>query len=171
MDSTVAYSFGRRAAIAVRLMKFDNRNDRMSFYATQLNVLAQRWNGDAHQANVYFSGAVGPMSFNGHEHSAILTAIDADIESRWLFSSVKAEKMWTGIGSDFWHLQSRFGAAPYAAGFKQFATWFMVQYEYNPLLLGWSRVTPLARFYYQNYLFEGGVSLQGEWMFNFMVHI
>lgn len=171
MDTTIGYSFKRNAAVAARMMVFDDGIGRMRFYAPQLNFLLRRWNGDGFQSNVYASGAVGPMNYNGHEHSAILTGVDVDAESRWLFTSGRAEKMWTGVGYDFWHLQSRVGVAPYSAGFKQLATWLMVQYEYNPILRGWSKVTPLVRMFYQNYLVEGGISPDGDWMLNLMVHI
>lgn len=170
-DMNIAYSFRRNAAIAARLISFENGIDTMNFYGTQLNFLLQRWNGDGFQANNYFSVALGPMNYNRHEHSTILTAIEGDIESRQLLLSGKAEKMWTGVGYDFWHLQSRIGGSPYAAGFKQLATWIMIQYEYNPILQERYRITPLVRMYYQNYLFETGMSNKGEWMLNLMIHI
>jgi hypothetical protein len=170
-DNSLAFSFHRQASIGARIMTFDDRIGQMSFYAPQLNFLLKRWNGEGFQANVYSMLAVGPMTYNKHEHSAILTALEGDIESRWLMFSGMAEKMWTGVGYDFWHLRSRAGAAPYAAGFNQVATWFMIQYDYNPILRGWDKVTPLVRMFYKNYLWEAGVSTDGDWMFNFMVHI
>lgn len=169
-DMMVAYSFKRSAAVAMRIMAFDDGLGKMNYYAPQVNFLLRRWNGDGYQANIYSAGGVGLMNFDGHEHSAILTSVEADAESRWLYISGQVEKMWTGEGYDFWHFRSRAGFAPYAAGFDQLATWFMVQYEYNPLLRGWSKITPLARLYYRNYLVEAGVSLNGDGMANFMAH-
>jgi hypothetical protein len=170
-DSSVAYSFKRNAAVAARIMTFDDGVGQMSFVAPQLNFLIKRWNGEGFQANTYTSLAVGPMTYNGHEHSAILTALDADAESRWLYISGKAEKMWTGEGYDFWHLQGRVGGAPYAAGFNQLATWVMFQYDYNPILRNWTKITPLVRMFYKNVLWEAGYSTDGDWLLNLMVHL
>lgn len=170
-DAGIVYSFHRQAAIGVRFVNFDDQINEMRFFGSQLNYLANRWNGDGFQGNVYLSAAVGPMVYNSHEHSAILTGLDADIETRQLFMSAKAEKMWTGVGYDFWHVRSRAGVAPYAADFEQLATWLMVQFEYNPILQDWSRVTPLIRLFYRTFLFEAGVSNKGEGMINFMIHI
>jgi len=170
-DQMVAYSFKRDTAIAARIMSFDDNQGSMRFWAPQINRLIKRWNGENSQSNVYFSGAVGPMDTDEHQHSAILTGVAADSETRQLFASAAAEKMWTGIGSGFWHVQSRLGAAPYAAGFNQLATWLMVQYDYNPLIRGWDKVTPLVRLFYRNYLLEAGVSTEGDWLVNAMVHL
>jgi hypothetical protein len=170
-DASVSYSFNRRAAIGARFLRFDEGGHKSSMIAPQLNFLAKRWNGEGFQSNIYTAIAVGPASYNGHEHSAILTALEADAETRKLYVSGKAEKMWTGEGHDSWHLVSRVGAAPYVANFTQLATWIMVQYDYNPLLRGWDKVTPLVRMFYKSYLWEAGVSTDGDWLLNLMVHL
>lgn len=170
-DNTVSYSFKRNAAIAARMIVFDDGNGRMNFFAPQLNFLLQRWNGENYQANLYSSGAVGVMNYNKLEHSAILTGIEGDAESRWLYFSGRFEKIWTGYGHDHWHALSRVGVAPYAADFDDLATWFMIQYEYSPRIESKYKVTPLIRLFYKNYLLEAGSSTDGDWMINFMVNI
>lgn len=168
-DNTLGYGFAREAAIAARLMKFDDRSGKMSFYAPQLNFRLQRWNGDGYQANLYATSAVGMMVHDNLEHSAISTALETDAETRQLYLSLAAEKMWTGVDYDFWHLRARTGFAPYAAGFKQIATWILVQYDQNPLLRGRHKVTPFVRLNYQEYLLELGGSNNDNWMINFLV--
>ena len=169
-DVNAFYSFSRIAAIGLRVVSFDSNDNYMQYVGSQLNFLYHRANGDGYQGNVYFSTGVGPMNYNGHEHSAIVTGVDTDLEDRRYYISFKAEKMWSGVGYDFWHLRSRLGIAPYEADFDQVATWFMVQYEYNRLIEGKDRVTTLVRFFYDTYLFEIGVSTRGEGMINLMSH-
>lgn len=169
-DGSVAYTFRREAAVAARFMKFDDRIGRMEYYAPQVNIRLNRWNYEEAQANIYFMGGVGAMNYNEHTHSAILTGLEADAESRVLYASARAEKMWTGY-TDFWHLQSRVGVAPYKAGYNQVATWLMAQYDYNPLLRQKYKITPLVRLFYRTVLVESGVSLDGDWMVNLMVHL
>ncbi len=170
-DSMVAYSYHHKAAVAARIMRFDDGIGSMEYYAPQLNFLVKRWNQMASQSNLYFLTAVGPMTYNDHVHSAILTGAEADAESRRLYASVKAEKMWTGVGSDFWHLQSRVGVSPYKSEFNQLGAWLMAQYEYNPILRSRYKLTPLVRLFYRNVLVETGVSTDGDWMANLMVHL
>lgn len=170
-DFSITYSFHRKAAIGLRAVDFDDGITRMRYFGSQLNFLMYRWNGEDFQANLLGAVGSGPMTYNDHEHSTILTSIDADAETRQLFISGKAEKMWTGVGNDFWHVRSRIGAAPYAADFNDLATWFMIQYEYNSILRERVRYTPLIRLFYQFYLFEAGVSNKGETLLTFMVHI
>lgn len=143
----------------------------MSYIAPQVNVLLKRWNGDGYQSNIYFMGGVGLMKYRDYQHSSILSEIDADAESRRCFASTKLQSMLTGIGSNYVHVQSRLGFAPYKAEFNEVSTWFMVQHDFNSLLEKKEILTPLIRFYYENYLFEAGRSLEGDWMLNFMVHI
>lgn len=170
-DNTVTYSFESSAAVAARVMHFDDGAGRMGFYAPQVNFRLKRWNGNGYQANIYTSGAVGLMTHDKVEHSAIATALEADAESRQLYISSRAEKMWTGVGYDFGHIQARAGVAPYAAAFKQMATWLMVQYDYNPSLRRQYKITPLVRLFYRNYLFEAGSSGGKDWLLNFSLVI
>ena len=65
----------------------------------------------------------------------------------------------------------RAGFAPYLADFEQLHSWFILQLERNSTLPGITTVTPLIRLFYQNVLLEAGSSLEGEFNFNFMIHI
>jgi hypothetical protein len=96
--------------------------------------------------------------------------VDADAESRKLFISAKYERMWSKMGPAFWQASFRVGAAPYEAEFNEVASWFMIQYDVHPMFTRKFSLTPLFRAFYKSFLFEGGVSTQGDVMLNFMFH-
>jgi hypothetical protein len=96
--------------------------------------------------------------------------VEADAESRSLFILGKVESMLPARAPDFHHVELRVGAAPYEAEFEELASWLMIQAQYHPALGRDYAVTPLARFFYKNVLWETGVSLDGDWMLNFMFH-
>jgi hypothetical protein len=169
-DDWITYSFRPDAAVAFRHMRFDVPEGRMQFYAPQFDYLIKRWNESDFQANVYGYGAYGTMNFQSQTQGAGLGGIEADAESRKYFISAKYEKMWANLGPDFYHAEFRLGAAPYEAEFNEIASWFMLQYQYHPMLVKKDALTPLIRLFYRSVLLETGVSTDGDWMMNFMFH-
>ena len=169
-DDWLTYSFRSDAAVAARHMRFDMPEGRMQFYAPQLDFLLKRWNENDSQANVYAFGAYGSASFQGQSQGAGLGGLEADAESRKYFVMAKYEKMWSGLGPDFYHVETRLGIAPYEAEFSELASWLMLQYQYHPMLLKKNALTPIIRLFYKSVLLETGVSTDGDWMMNFMFH-
>lgn len=169
-DEWITYSFRSDAAVAARIMRFDVPQGEMKFYAPQLDYLVKRWNETDYQANIYTYGAYGTLNFQGQNQGAGLGGIETDAESRKYFASAKYEKMWSGLGPDFYHAEARLGIAPYEAEFTEIASWFMIQYQWHPTLVKQDAITPLVRLFYKNVLLETGVSLDGDWMLNFMFH-
>jgi hypothetical protein len=169
-DNWITYSFRHDAAIAARQMRVDMKDGRMQYYAPQLNYLVKRWNLPDAQANVYAYGSYGAMNFMNQNVGAGQAGIEADIEDRRLYASVKYEKMWDGTKTNFYHASSRIGAAPYAAEFNEIAAWLMLQYDHHPQLPRKFELTPLVRLFYRSVLLEVGVSTQADWMLNFMFH-
>ena len=169
-DNWLTYSFRPDTAIAARHMRFDTPEGRMQFYAPQLDYLVKRWNEHDLQANIYAYGAYGKMSMGPDTKDAGLAGAEADIEDRKYFALLKYEKMWSSLGPDFYHGEARLGIAPYEAEYSEIATWFMIQYQWHPSLLRKNTITPLARVFYKSFLFETGVSLDGDFMTNFMFH-
>jgi len=169
-DDWVTYSFRPDAAVAARHMRFDMPEGRMQFYAPQLDYLVKRWNESDSQVNIYVYGAYGTMNFQNQTRGAGLGGIEADAESRKYFIMGKYEKMWGDLGPEFYHAEARLGIAPYEAEFIELASWFMIQYQYHPMLVRKDAVTPLIRLFYRSVLLETGVSTDGDWMMNFMFH-
>lgn len=169
-DDWVTYSFRPDAAFAARAMRFDVPEGQMQFYAPQLDYLLKRWNESDSQANIYVYGAYGNLNFENQNHGAALGGVEADAESRKYFAMAKYEKMWGNLGPDFYDGEARLGIAPYEAEFTEIASWFMIQYQWHPMLVRKDALTPLIRLFYKSVLFETGVSTQGDWMLNFMFH-
>jgi hypothetical protein len=169
-DDWITYSFRPDAAIAARHMRFDMPEGRTNFYAPQLDYLVKRWNNPDSQANIYAYGAYGAMNFQNQTTGAGLAGVEADAESRKFFTMAKYERMWGRVGPDFYHVEARVGAAPYEAEFNEIASWFMLQYQYHPMLTRKHALTPLIRLFYKSVLFESGVSTDGDWMLDFMFH-
>ncbi len=169
-DNWLTYSFRSDAALAGRVMRFEMPEGRMQYFGGQLDYLVKRWNETDSQANIYTYGSYGAVNFQNRNGAAGLAGVEADVESRKYFASVKSEKMWASLGPDYFGYEARLGIAPYEAEYAEIATWFMIQYEYHPSLVKAYAVTPLARLFYKNFLFEAGVSTEGDWMSNFMFH-
>jgi hypothetical protein len=169
-DDWITYSFRSDMAIAARHMRFDMPEGRTHFYAPQFDYLVKRWNNPDSQANIYAYGAYGAMNFHDSTLGAGLAGAEADAESRKLYISAKYERMWARVGPDFYHAEARVGAAPYEAEFNEIASWFMLQYQYHPMLTRKHALTPLVRLFYRSVLVESGVSTDGDFMLNFMFH-
>jgi hypothetical protein len=169
-DDWVTWSFRPDAALAFRHMRFDMPEGRMQFYAPQFDYLVKRWNESDLQANVYVYGAYGTQTLDQQTHGAGLGGIEADAENRKYFVLAKYEKMWGDLGPEFYHSEFRLGIAPYEAEINEWASWFMVQYQYHPMLQKKEVITPLIRLFYKSVLLETGVSTDGDAMMNFMFH-
>lgn len=169
-DNWITYSFHPRMAVAARTMRLEMPEGRMDYYAPQFDFLVKRWNETNSQANIYIYGSYGVANFLNQTDRAFQLGMEVDAESRKHYISVQYDKMWTPIGPDMDIIKARVGIAPYEAEFNEVASWFMIQYQRHPLLLKENVVTPLVRIFYKSFLFEGGVSTDGDWMTNFMFH-
>lgn len=169
-DHWITYSFKPNMAIAGRFMRMEMDEGQQNYSGLQLDYLVKRWNGDDHQANIYVYGGGGAVDFSGSNGGAYFGGFEADAEDRKYFSLIKAEYMRTTVGEDFGHIEGRLGIAPYEAEYNEVASWFMVQAQWHPSLQKKLVVTPLARIFYKSFLLETGVSLDGDWMTNFMFH-
>ncbi len=170
-DYWLTYSFRPNMAFAGRAMRMtmDTGSD-LVVYMPQFDYLAKRWNESDYQANIYLYGGYGGVHYQGQSGTAGLGGIEADAESRKYFVLAKYEGMIPTIGQNFHHVEARIGIAPYQAEINEIASWLMIAGQYHPALNKSYAITPLARFFYKNVLWEAGVSLQGDWMANFMFH-
>jgi hypothetical protein len=142
----------------------------MRFFAPQLDYLVHRWNDRDFQANIYANGAFGAQVYEGRTSRVGIGTLEADIESRTLYASGKVQENWVGIGPNIFQSELRLGIAPYPADYEELASWLMVSIQNNPLLSRSFSVTPLVRLFYKNVLIELGSNIQGDWMFNTMIH-
>ncbi|MGE3683778.1 MAG: hypothetical protein AB7G93_18825 [Bdellovibrionales bacterium] len=169
-DHWITYSFRPDTAVAGRFMRMNMKDGELKYSGLQLDYLVKRWNGDDYQGNIYVYGGGGHVRFENQNGSASFGGMEADVEDRKYFALVKAEYMDSNVGDDFGHVEGRLGIAPYEAEYDEMASWFMIQAQWHPTLEKRFLVTPLARLFYKSFLLETGVSLDGDWMINFMFH-
>jgi hypothetical protein len=170
-DTMVTYTFANRAAIAARYMRMVMRDgEEMYTYMPQLNLLVSRWNEDDHQANIYLFGGGGVQELRNEKQFMGLAGIETDAESRWWYVSAKYQALIPKAGDTIHQTQFRTGVAAYASAYEELASWFILSVQYEPQLLREVTITPMARMFYKNVLWEVGSSLKGDWMLNIMFH-
>jgi hypothetical protein len=154
-ETWVAHSFRSDMAFAGRFSRMIMKEGELKDSGAPLN---------------YLDGGGGSILYQNQNGSASFGGIEIDAEDRKYFGLVKAEFMKGTIGDEFSHVESRLGIAPYEAEYHEMASWFMVQAQWHPTLEKKFVFTPLARIFYKSFLLESGVSLDGDWMMNFMFH-
>lgn len=169
-DTILTYTFARNAAVAARHMRMEMPGGEMQVHMGQLNFLAKRWNEKAYQANIYLFGGIGAQRFEGNTGFATMPGIEADIEDRRFYLSGKFQALLPKFGPNVYQSQFRAGVAAYPSEFEEISTWLIASVQYEPQLTRQVVVTPMARFFYKNVLWEVGSSIKGDWMLNFMFH-
>ncbi len=169
-DIWTTYSFRPDMAVAARYMKMNMPEGNFQTELAQYDVLLKRWNKPNYQANIYAYGGYGAVRFNDLNGTTGIAGLEADAESRKYYISGKSEWMRPSVGPNFDHYELRLGVAAYEAEFNEIASWLILQYQYHPSLAKPSVLTPLARFFYKNVLWETGASLDGDIMINLMFH-
>ena len=139
----------------------------------QWNHLLSRKNTRFSQANVYAKTQLGVANgvfdaqFNGN------FALAADWETRRYFLAYETGLEYADDYDDgSFHQMARVGIAPYVAEYGSLHTWLMLQVEHHPDELDDNRqliVTPLVRFFIDDYLTEFGVNTNGDLLFNFII--
>lgn len=135
------------------------------------NFLLKRWNEMDSQGNIYLYGGAGGVKAGDVTGAAWLGGIEADWETRKIYTSAKAQYLDSDKFGASSMYQARFGVAPYLTKFENLHTWVILQVQYFPDAFEEKlKVSPLMRFYIDNVLWELGVSARGTWSFNTMVH-
>lgn len=170
-DWMLTHSFTTSRALSYHFMRMrDHINPEVEdkFHLLSGNFLLKRWNQLESQGNVYFS--IG----GGEEVKRKIVgyaSVDLDWESRDYYVSHKTEIVARqGGNKNFLRSKVRAGFAPYRGGFEELNTWIITEVEKESDSKKEYDATPFVRFYYRNILTEAGVSLNGEYKFNFMVH-
>jgi hypothetical protein len=137
-----------------------------SVHGPEFNTLIKRWNMAEGQANIFNSTGAGFAEGDGKIRGAAWTSLLADYETRRIYGSYEIRGMAADdINAYVWQ-RARIGAAPYAAGYDDVATWFMVQLDDHPDKTDTYVITPLVRLFYKTSLVEAGYSSNKHLMFN-----
>lgn len=155
------YSFNSDTAAALNLIEIERDDSKVRFVLPQINHKFFRRNAPESQVNIYGSLGLGGVRENGDSAVAGLAALQADYETRRIYTLLYGEHIQTEE-LNLNRFRYRFGVAPYLANFEDLNTWFIGQVEYTPQLDQEWTFVPMVRFFYNNYLLEVGASLDGD---------
>lgn len=169
-ELTLNYSFKSYFSIATSFFKFA---DTIEATIPRATILAQRWNNEDSQGNIYLGAGYGlEKSFN-ESQGVGLAQIDADWESRKYYVAASYAQFFRKDSDlvrreDIKQGKARVGFAPYLAEYSDLNTWFIVQFKKQDS--DDIETTQFVRLFYRNVLLEFGATLGGGGAFNFMAH-
>lgn len=173
-DNQINYSFHQKWATGLNIWRFSKDEKNSDFSLLRLNHLLKRWNEEDSQANIYLVSGAGVTDANIEKSGTkfgYLLGVEADWETRQLFTSAKYYHFSSPQLTDIGVYQARIGYSPYLADFDKLQSWVMLQGMYLSGVNDQVVVVPLMRFFYHNVLWEAGTSFRSEWFLNFMVHL
>ena len=159
-DIQLNYSVTNRYAVGASSYYRQGKDSTAEFGIGQFNYLIKRWNELDSQANVNAS-----LGFGGRHDSeksdavAAYGALEADYETRRIYSQVSAETLQSDDNVQFSRYRSRLGVAPYKSAFDRLNTWLVMQVDIMPEMDESVRVSPIVRLFYNNFVLEAGASL------------
>lgn len=159
-DVQANYSVTNRYAVGASSFYRQGKDSTAEFGMGQLNYLVKRWNELDSQANVNASvGFGGRHDSVASDSVAVYGALEADYETRRIYSQLSAETLQSDSDVQFSRYRARAGVAPYKAGFDALNTWLVMQLDIMPEMDEGVRVTPMVRLFYSNFVLELGASL------------
>jgi DNA-binding transcriptional MerR regulator len=162
------YTISPRYAIGL-YAKRENGGSEFTTVGPQINALIKRWNLPDGQGNIFSMTGAGISHYQDEKKFTAWTGMLADYETRRIFTSYEARLMAADtIEQSFWQ-RARVGFAPYVTDYDSLHTWLMVQVDNHPAKEDSIVVTPLVRIFYHTLLVEGGISNNGDGLFNWVV--
>jgi hypothetical protein len=159
-DVQLNYSVTNRYAIGASSYYREGKDSTAEFGIGQFNYLLKRWNELDSQANVTASVGFGGRHDSVKDNGvAVYGALEADYETRRIYSQVSAETLQSDDNVQFSRYRGRVGVAPYKADFDALNTWLVMQVDIMPEMDESTRVTPMLRLFYNNFVLEVGASL------------
>lgn len=170
-DLQVNYSLTNRYSVGLSEYFRLGSEGTTTFGLLQGNYLIKRWNEMDSQANVYGSlGFGGRYDTSEYDSFAGYGALEADYETRRIYTLISAESLQSAGDVDYSRVRGRAGVAPYKAPIDELHTWLIVQTEYMTAMDDSWAITPLVRFFLNNYAVEVGASLEGAPFVAVMAH-
>jgi hypothetical protein len=161
-DLQVNYSVTNRYSLGISSFYREGKDSTATFGLGQFNYLLKRWNELDSQANVNLSVGLGGRHDSRDDGAlAGYGALEADYETRRLYTQLSAETLQSEGSVQFNRFRGRIGFAPYVAPFDALQTWVVLQVDEMPEMHEGTRVTPLLRFFYDNFILEVGASIEG----------
>lgn len=165
------YSLTPYFALGERNIRLETTDGVKQFFLPEADFLVYRWNQPDSQANIYAGGGYGAESFQSQTQGVAMANLAVDWESRKYYLDTEFQSLLAADSKNYNTAKFRAGFAPYLAQFNELNTWFILQLETMPFVANSPFLTPMVRLYYKNVLVEIGADFQGNWMFNYMIHI
>jgi hypothetical protein len=172
----VIYSYKYWMSFGARLHEERPLNSSSDSALGTLGLLLFRDNGEDHQTNFYFQGGLGHTWFKDRadkttaDEFSYFHAFQLDYESRSIYGALKYENLQSESKTISEFYEARWGFAPYLAGYYDLNTWFILQATLDKSLNDKIEIAPFIRLFYKNVLTEFGSTIDGKFIFNFMVH-
>ena len=171
IEHEINYTFASASSLGLSEFRIDD-DQRHRDYLLPRYSHRLRDNGLDYQANLYLTAGAGLRLDPQEDHWAGLLGLQADYETRRVYTLAAAESILDADGEPLSLLRYRLGFAPYRSGFNELATWLIAEVNYKPYREEDSfSVVPTVRLYYHNVLVEVGVdtkgNVQGTWMLSF----
>ena len=149
------------------------RSKQWQLHGLQINFLMNRINTPLSQANFYLKNTVGLASRMNHKignkfEPNLFSGISIDWEDRRYFTSYENRINYNKSIDTFFSQKVRIGLAPYIGEYGDIHTWIMLEIEHLPQTKNNLFITPMLRMFKGDYLFEAGVNINKEPMFNFI---
>ena len=165
------YTFNRKNSLGP-VVENENLTDRYNI-GLHWNHLLYRRNTRISQTNLYLTGHLGAAIEESEQELDIRTGLMGDWETRRYLVAYGFQGTQAGsIEDPAFHQKLRLGIAPYLAESGSIHTWAIVQVEHHPENDDYEKdiiVTPLLRFFKNEYLVEIGVNNEGDGLFNFII--
>jgi hypothetical protein len=139
-----------------------------SFYLMGSSLVFRK-NSSQSQASFYLNGGVGVSVDGSKTEEAALIGISTDWEDRRYFIRYENSLEYSGDIDKNFSESFRVGIAPYIGNYGDIHTWLMLELDHTPGDKNNFTLTPLVRFFKDNYLIEIGSTTRGEPMFNFII--
>ncbi len=169
IESDLNYTFSPSSSIGLSQFRITEQQDTRDYLIPRLSKRFRK-NSLDYQANLYLTAGLGARLDESSSRLSKLIGIQADYETRRIYTLGLAESVIDNDGAPRTHFQYRLGFAPYKSNFHEVATWLIAQADYRPFKEDEISITPLVRFFYQNVLFEVGYDLDKNISTTFMIN-
>ncbi len=160
-DSThIHYSPSSKYSLGYKFEYF--RDDPSYAHSLQLNNLLFRKNAKNYQANIYLRSGLGLIHERTRLAPLMFSGLAMDWESRRLYAAYANRFLWGGDVFNMINNSWRVGFALYEGDYGDIHTWFMLQFDHNPINDKEFILTPLIRFFKGSYLLELGYSFSED---------
>lgn len=172
----VDHTLSRQMAAALHIQRH-TRGENFTMLGPQLNVLLQRWNLPDGQGNVFATLGGGTTIERGEMRPAVWSGFLADYETRRVFVSYDLRLTYAKrIQRSAWQ-RVRVGTTFNPVTYDTTSLWLMLQVDrrdekhfggHHGSIGPKTDVTPILRAMYKTFMMEGGVSVDGKVMFNWI---